>query len=392
MRTYRIEHPAAAIHVPLLGRKLADSFGFPEADAEEWFQYAGQANLTTLWEGEALIGGLICIPQAQFFGGRSVPAVGIAGVGVLAEYRRGGAARTLMTETLRRLRAQGVALSTLFASTHGLYAHVGYGVAGTRHQGRTPTTAIQVALEPTLEVRRLGDSDRPAQHALYTQQATHRPGHLDRGPYVWYRTQRTWRGRPAISTGVFAGEQLVGYVTWRRASSEPPSELLLTDVVAPTAAIARRIWGFLKDHGTMAPAVTGFTSPDDPFWLTLPQPGPEVVLSQTWMLRLVDLPAAIAARGFAAALSLEVCFQVEDEIIKENNGIWTLSVADGVGRLRPGGTPEAQVRIQGLAGLYSGFHTTRALAARGLLEASPGAADRLDTLFAGAAPWLPDMF
>ncbi len=118
-------------------------------------------------------------------------------------------------------------------------------------------------------MRRLTEADQPAMKALYTTHARRRPGHLDRGPYVWVRTLRTWRERPTYTTGVFDGDRLAGYVVWRHAASEPPSDVQIGDVVTPSPAVARRIWGFLKDHSTMAPAITGFSSPTDPFWRRL---------------------------------------------------------------------------------------------------------------------------
>lgn len=387
-----IEHPAAATDLPSVGLKLAESFGFPVADADGWFQTAGPDQVTALRIDGAIVGGLIRVPHAQFFGGRSVPALGIAGVGVAPEARRTGAARALMIETLRQARAAGVATSNLYPATHALYESVGYGVAGTRHSARVLTSAIRVAPEPGLEIRRLTEAELPAMKALYTAHARLRPGHLDRGPYVWVRTLRTWRDRPAYATGVFEGDRLVGYVTWRRAASEPPSDVQIGDVVAPSASVARRIWGFLKDHSTMAPAITGFSSPTDPFWQALSWPGPELALSHLWMLRLVDLPAAITARGYPGLVDVRVGLSVDDDVLPENAGLWTLHVQGGRGTLTRGGTPEAFLGIGALAGLFSGLLDPSVLMARGALAASDTACERLAAVFSGPAPWLPDMF
>src|SRR5687767_15868830 len=74
----------------------------------------------------------------HFFGGRSVPAVGIGGVATAAHARGKGLAETLVTETLRELRGAGFAISTLYPATVPLYRRCGYEYAGFRMHYRAP--------------------------------------------------------------------------------------------------------------------------------------------------------------------------------------------------------------------------------------------------------------
>ena len=53
------------------------------------------------------------------------------------------------------------------------------------------------------------------------------------------------------------------------------------------------------------------------------------------MLRVVDAPAAIAARGFPAATSLSVPLDIADGALPANAGRWELTVAEGKGALNP---------------------------------------------------------
>ncbi|MEZ4472825.1 MAG: GNAT family N-acetyltransferase [bacterium] len=392
MSTFTIEHPVAEADREAVARAVAESFGFSAQNAHEWFTTAGWENVVALRAEGAIIGGLLEAPHAQFFGGRAVPAMGFAGVGVLPEWRRRGAAVAMMAADLRRLRALGMPLANLYASTHALYRKVGFGAAGNHHIGEVHPRDIQVAPARGLHTRRLDVADRPAMQALYRSLARERPGHLDRGKYVWYRVFRAWEGREAHCTGVFDGDALVGYVVWRRAAPFPPCDVTLIDVVAPTAAVARRLWSFLADQGTMVKAFTLATAPHDPFWLALPHPGPTLTTRSPWMLRLVDLPAAIAARGYAEGVDVHVGLDVEDATLPENAGPWTLVVAGGQGRLERGGQPAVTVTIEGLAALYTGFQDATTLAVRGLLTGDRADRDRLDRAFSGPVPWLPDMF
>jgi predicted acetyltransferase len=329
--------------------------------------------------------------MGQFFGGRAVPTLGIAGVGIEPERRRLGAATALMSKTLQTACEAGVALSTLYASTAALYRKVGYGVAGARYQGEVPMARVKGAVGD-LSVRRLDESDRAAMGALYTTTARHRPGHLARGPYVWDRIFRAWKDRPPICTGVFDDDRMVGYIVWRQSVPDPNYTIRIADQVAPTFPVARRIWAFLADQGTVVDAVHGATAPDDPFWLSLPWPGPEVKLHHHWMLRLVDLPAAISERGFASEQLLVTDLRIEDPVIARNTGHWRLIVEDGRGRLEPGGSGSVRITIDGLAALYSGFQCCNQLAARGVLDGGGDQWPILDAMFRGSAPWMPDFF
>jgi hypothetical protein len=127
-----------------------------------------------------------------------------------------------------------------------------------------------------------------------------------------------------------------------------------------------------------------------------------------WMLRVVDGPAAIAARGFAPAVSVSVPLEVHDQARPANSGRWQLTVADGKGALIPDGPvstgaspgdPQAhsgkaaaplRLGARGLAALYAGT-PVGALRLSGL--ASGGAPDddaALDAAFAATAYMLDD--
>ena len=352
--------------------------------------------MRAVWADGAIVGGMLRAPMGQFFGGRAVPTLGIAGVGIGPEHRRRGAASALMRTTLIEAQKAGVALSTLYASNHALYAQSGYGVAGARYRGEVASAHLRgdwlSGAADTLTLRRLGDSDRAAMGALYTTNARTRPGHLARGPYVWDRVYRAWNDRPPLCTGVFDGDRLAGYLVWRQASPNPKYTARIADVVAPTRDVARRIWAFLADQGTMVERITGATAPDDAFWLALPWPGPSIALESHWMLRLVDLNAAVAERGFDVGPVLVVDLRVHDRVIDANDGAWRLIVEDGRGRLEPGGAGSIEVTVGGLAGLYSGFQRCNQLAARGVLHGGRTQWPVLDAAFRGGSPWTPDIF
>ena len=112
-----------------------------------------------------------------------------------------------------------------------------------------------------------------------------------------------------------------------------------------------------------------------------------------WMLRIVDAPAAIAVRGYSPDMEIEVPFSVEDAILPDNAGAWTLRVGGGKGHLEPGGEDGPRFGIGALSSLYTGWASTATLSRAGLLEGgSPAQRRSLDAAFAGQTPWMMEEF
>ena len=131
--------------------------------------------------------------------------------------------------------------------------------------------------------------------------------------------------------------------------------------------------------------------PADAFWRLTRERDAGVHRRSMWMLRVIDAPAAIAARGFPAAVSLIVPLAINDNARPANSGRWTLTVTDGRGvldRVTPSAVragPPLTLGARGLAALYAGTPVTT-LRQAGL--ASGGSAEHdaaLDAAFAGTA-------
>jgi hypothetical protein len=112
------------------------------------------------------------------------------------------------------------------------------------------------------------------------------------------------------------------------------------------------------------------------------------------MLRVVDAPAAIAARGFPAATSLSVPLRIADDARPANSGRWQLSVAGGAGTLdplgpdAPAGTvgPGAAVASAGTAGPDSSAVMLGARGLAALYAGTPLVTLRQAGLAAGGRP------
>jgi len=381
------------------------AFGGGTSRALDWLRVSGAPQVRVACLEGRVSGGLLEIPMGQWFGGKSVPTLGLAGVAIAPEARGQGLALGLLRATLREARAAGVALSTLYPSTFSLYRKAGYELAGAFCRFTLQLRQLPRSLRQ-LPVEVLSDSQQPSIEGAYRDVARQHPGYLDRGSYVWNRVRRPDL-ELARAFGVSGPNGLDGYAYLKMtAPRRLPLELALSDFVSRTPAALASMVAFLADHLTTAERATWTGGPCDPRLLGVPERAISAVIEDYWMLRLVDIRAALLARGYPelgpAGPELALDLHVDDEFLPENSGRYPLRVQAGVARLEaPGSTPlrsgaatvpAVRLSAGALAALYSGFVSPAQLAFSRQIDADARGLGALSVLFSGPAPGLCDFF
>ncbi len=372
---------------------VAQAFGMHPDEMQPWLQRVqdGQGQVKVLREGGSVAATLVFIPMGQWFGGRRVPMVGVGGVGVAPARRGQGTATRLMRMGLRELRGQGVPLVTLYPSTQPLYRRVGFEQAGSRFEIRVQVSGLDFQ-ERTLSLRPVQASDMPALQEVYRRHAQRQQGWIDRTPYTWNRLTHP-RGETAYGYLVEGSAGVEGYLyLTRRAERNLIQELNLTDLVALTPAAGRRLLSFIGDHRSLAREAVWRGGPVDPLLLLLREQTYQVKLLYYWMLRVLDVPAALQARGYPAGLSGALHLEVDDDLFPENRGRFVLEVENGEAEVRAGGDGDMKLHVRALAPLYSGFLSPQALQFAGALEADEVSLRTATALFSGPPPAMPDMY
>lgn len=368
-----------------------DAFAVSDEQGARYGALVGQENFRVIRSGGRIVGGLAALPFGQYFGGRVVPAPGIAAVAVDPTFRAQGAASTLLRAVLTEMHAAGVAISSLYPATIALYRRAGYEIAGLKHDVRLAAKFIDLR-ERNVALRAATEADTPAIHALYAVWAAGTNGNLDRLAFNWQRVDN-WRDAPTRCYVVEEEGQLTGYIKIAaEPNTNPGNNIRVADVAFTTRAAGARLWTLLADYRTVRDDIVLTTGPADP-WLHLLSEARYRITAQTpWMLRIVSVPAALAARGYPLGLTARIEFRVHDDVLAENAGPWVLEIADGVGRASRGGQGEFEIDIRGLAALYTGLLTPQDLVYAGRAAGSPAVLARVAPVFAGAAPWMRDGF
>lgn len=320
----------------------------------------------------------------QWWGGRRVPLSGVAGVVVAPEYRGRGVGSLLMRGVLERSVAKGFPLTALYPATTVIYRKLGYEFGGGRYRFSFSAAGLRGLGGKEVSIRRAGPGDAPRFLELVAE--AHQAGRVS-GPLVWAESKvAEWLGDDD-NFGYLADDGFVVY-NW------DGSDLRVDEIIAGSEATARALWATVGSGSSIARTVHAYVAPNDPVHLLLPEEADKEAQLQRWMLRLLDAPAAIAARGFALGASVEAELELSDLELPSNTGRWHLSVADGSGRLSPSTSTGDALRLapRGLAALYAGTPLAT-LRRSGLASGgSPESDGPIDTAFTSATPYMLDYF
>nr|QLJ97560.1 GNAT family N-acetyltransferase [Micromonospora carbonacea] len=319
--------------------------------------------------------------------GAGVPAAHVTMVAVLPTHRRRGLLTRLMRRQLREVRDAGrEPVAVLWASEGRIYPRFGYGLAAQQLTVDCATTELRLPAPTSAEGRlRL---DRPAARRaelarLYDRQRAERPGWSDRDDRWW----RYVLGDPpgerdgATELRVLLHEApdggVDGYALWRtrrgRDAAGPHGVTLVEELVAENATAALALWRLLLSVDLTRRLF--YQGPvDDPLPRLVDEPRRlETRVADALWLRVVDVPAALAARRYAA--TVDVVVEVTDELLPENAGRWRLTGGPDGARCVPADAPaDLACDVRALGELYLGGVGLTALADAGrVAELRPGA-------------------
>lgn len=333
----------------------------------------------------------------QYYGQRRVACGGVAGVAVAPEWRRRGLGSELLQRALGEMRARGEAISTLYPLTAPLYRHLGWEFAGVWLRRRVPTVRLAelpAPARPTV-VRRAGPEDREAMAAVAACAAVPHNGNLGRST-TFNRRRLALDGDEQAFVAHRDGDT-VGYLVYRHRPTADDAGLYryrVDDLIALDLDAEIALWRLLGQGAPAADLVEFVSRPADPLLLALREDALTAPpRTWHWMTRLVDAPAAVAARGYRRQATATVHLDLSDPNGPWHSGPHVLEVAGGDGRLQPGGRGDVSVDVGALAAIWTGWARPADLAGVGRLRgASAADLEALSDVFGGPTPWLREFF
>jgi predicted acetyltransferase len=366
------------------------AFGGPR-DPEPAYLWSGQKG----WHGLVaeldgrLAGTLKARDYRQFFGGAAVRMAGIANVAVAPAARGHGVANALLDAILPELRDRGQVISALYPSVPPLYRGRGWEQTGNYERVTLRPEHFATLPRPArrLVMRRVTEADLPALQDCYLRFASTVDGMLDRATAAFRIEKLLDLDLVEVAPG--PDGTILGYLTGERPDGD---KLVIHDLVADDRDTTLGLFANLARWSGIITDIS--LRIDDPAWwqLLVPLPVLHDVRNHPWMLRVVDLPAAVAARGWPIAAHLadtSVDIDVTDEHAPWQSGRHRLVVEGGKVVCDPGGEGTVRLRARALGPWFAGSADTAMLRRGGLLDGDANAARVLDLLT--GAPRLPRM-
>ncbi|WP_253888694.1 GNAT family N-acetyltransferase [Actinokineospora diospyrosa] len=359
------------------------SFGGPKEPPSTPDAPPGSASALVAQDDTGITGHLRVWNYHQFFGGRAVPMGGVASVAVQPHARGTGVAGRLLAESLVLMREQGQSISTLYPYVIPPYRRYGWEHVGTMQVALLTLSDLAATPRASVPVRPATRADLGDIHACYLRTASTVDGTLDRSAPGFDISRKLELDVLTVAPGE---DGLRGFLSAARPDGK---RLRVHDLIADDVDTAHALLRQLASWaGTITDASIRLL---DPTLLDLTVPGGiqrgfEV---HDFMTRVVDLPVAVAARGWPAlaeAKPFTVDIEVTDPHAPWQAGRWRLVHEEGAVAAEPGGGGAVQMEARALGPWFAGSASSASLRRAGLLTGSHEAAAALDRLTGAPHP------
>jgi len=333
--------------------------------------------------GDAIVGAAGAYTRDMTVPGGSVAGGHVTMVGVEPAHRRRGILTRMMLRQLADVRALGEPIAVLWASEGRIYQRFGYGMAARRLSLEVEREVRFRAAPPSGGLRNAVPADVVAELSkVYGQVRAERVGWSNREGAWWEHLltdlPKQRHGGTALRAVLHEGDAGVdGYALWRVrgdwGTSGPAGEVMVREVVAATTEAYRSLWHYLTNVDLTRTTTMWMGAVDEPLLYLVDEPrrlGARV--GDSLWVRLVDVPAALAARRYAAPV--DVVIEVEDPVLGENTGRWHLTGGPaGAECRRVDRDPDLRCEIGALGAAYLGDASLATLAgAERVRELVPG--------------------
>lgn len=398
------DDPRWAAYLDLFGNAFLDPR--PTEGELELYRENQRADLATLCmvttegpglEGRQPVAGLAWGGIKVNCGRDPVSAMVVKTVAVRSTHRRKGLARAMMQHNLTLARDKGHALAVLTASEATIYGRFGFGIAD-RHES-WEIDARRFALRPDVDVapgscellspaRAADVFEQVTAACLAVQRGSHSPLNVHRRRAVGRTADGEDRALRYLvhhdPDGVADGFATFTHGQWPDVPDGDPAPMEVTALWAPTPAIGRALWRGLVEIDLVTRIRYDFMPRGDSLPYSLVDSWAikrRSTRDGVW-LRILDLPSAIAQRGFDA--DGEITLRVVDPM-GFCDGTWRIRAEEGVATAEPTTDfPTVELAVDTLARLWHGDVTARELARAGLVRGEGVAA--LSDLFATHTP------
>ena len=386
---------------------LAYSFHAERSQEGRMTHVESMGPLLGLYEDGEIVACLRVFPLRMFIHGASIPLGGVCGVACLPEHRRKGYVGQLLRHSLAAMREDGQAISALYTPHPALYRRYGwmYASEGLFYRFKPKEIRLAGTEDAAGRARRLSDEEWPTLERVYREFASPRNGYLDRDEHWWkeavfHRLYDEKRRPNDVAVWEDGSGESKGYLVYHstsdhRTDGPPTTKTVVEEFQALEPSAYAGLLRYLLSHD-LATEIALWAPADEPLSALVEDPWQlRREHFYGFMLRIVDLEKAVAARPPAAAAP-EGAFTIHiaDASAPRNQGVWRIECSGGqLAATRSDGAPDLSTDAAAFAAMYNGFLRPSQAARSGLARISdPGAAALADRILATDYPPHPQDF
>lgn len=326
-----------------------------------------------------------------------VPMAGVTWVACLPSHRRQGILRKMMKYQLEDVARRGEAIAGLTASEAVIYGRFGYGVASQFVEAKIKKSAARFLHEPNVSgrMRMVWDDERTkVMPPIFDAWRRQRCGAIDRSDGRWEQALRDRafdrRGASAMFYAVHEDKKGIpdGYVAYRIKEGDDDGDAtgIVREVIATDPEVEAALWRFALDIDLTSRFVLPYQPVDSQLHWRLADSRAyhgAGMWDFLW-LRIVDTPAALAARTYSADDAL--VFEIVDPFRPRGAAAGRFRLDGGPDgatcKKDKSGRVDITMSVDALASAYLGGVRWSTLAAAGRVAGDRAALLRADAMFA----------
>lgn len=389
---------------------MRSCFGMSATDADRSYGLLGAAAFRfEPADSLAPVGMLATWRAAQWFGGRPVSAAPVAFVAVDPAARGAGCADRLLRRMLAEWREQEIAVAVLYPSVARPYQKIGFARAGVARKvscapacfgapgdqtGGKPPPIVRLTDGP------LSPADVDGLAAVRREELRRVNGGMERDEILWTLALRPNGDDdvdvyvvPSLVPGPMPGpNDWEGYIALTPVND---GKLTVVDACLPTGRAAKAAMGLLANFRSAADRIEWSAGPDDLMFHMLDENAHSIDSEDEWMLRIVNVPAALSQRGYPPHLDAQVVLYIDDDVLPGNRGAWRLTVKDGKGKAvaaKDNSDYDVRLSVSALASLFSGYLGAETLRRMGRIEIDMMQTNYLNSIFSAPYPHMTEQF
>lgn len=306
-------------------------FEKPDHPFFQWYFRSWESSNTLCgFEQQQLTACVHLNPYHLLLRGRILPVSYIVGLATAPQARRGGAAGNLLRAALAEMRQRQHYFNILMPSKAGFYYPYGWELCYHQLKYRADLDDLRgiTVREGTFI---MADPRRHWQQfaQVYNCFVAARHGYAVREAAEWLRLLESHQAEKGYAVLLFLDNEPVGYLLYHVRDG-----LLLIGDMAYTSWQAQRcLIGYIYNHRSQADQVEWNSPADDLLHLVLPNPKQGVSLHPFMAGRIVDVSGALTALRYPASVGGQLKLAVADPLAEWNEGLFSLTVEDGIGRV-----------------------------------------------------------